>query len=85
MDGLKDCREDIVNALVMWASAHGIDSAEAKYDFFMLLNNVEITSRCTEIAQIKEDRNEMLLKKILNCKACKRLHKKNTGILCNKH
>lgn len=33
MDELKDCREDIVNALVMWASAHGIDSAEAKYDF----------------------------------------------------
>ena len=49
MDGPKDYREDIVNALVMWASAHGIDSAEAKYDFFMLLNNVEITSRCTEI------------------------------------
>ena len=71
MDELKDCREDIVNALVMWASAHGIDSSEAKYDFFMLLNNVEVTSRCTEIAQIKEDRNEMLLKKFLIAKRVK--------------
>ena len=85
MDELKDCREDIVNALVMWASAHGIDSAEAKYDFFMLLNNVEVTSRCTEIAQIKEDRNEMLLKKFLIAKRVKGCTKKNTGILCKKH
>ena len=39
--------------------------------FSCCLNNVEVTSRCTEIAQIKEDRNEMLLKKFLIAKRVK--------------
>ena len=64
----RDCREDVLNSLISWAISHGIDSTEAKYDFYMLLNNVEITSRCTEIAQIEENRNEYLLKKFLIAK-----------------
>ena len=71
MGETRDCREDVLNSLISWAISHGIDSTEAKYDFYMLLNNVEITSRCTEIAQIEENRNEYLLKKFLIAKKVK--------------
>lgn len=71
MEETRDCREDVLNSLISWAISHGIDSTESKYDFYMLLNNVEITSRCTEIAQIEENRNEYLLKKFLIAKKVK--------------
>lgn len=71
MEETKDCREDVLNGLICWATSHGIDPSEAKYDLYMLLNNVEITSRCTEIAQVKENRNEYLLKKFLIAKKVK--------------
>lgn len=71
MEGTIDCREDVLNNLISWAASHGIDPSEAKYDFYMMLNNVEITSRCTEIAQIEENRNEYLLKKFLIAKKVK--------------
>lgn len=69
----EDCREDVINKLIMWASEHGIAPSESKYDLYMILNNVEITSRCTELAEMQQDRNEMLLKKFLivkNVKGC---------------
>ena len=50
MSEVKDRREDIVNQLVMWAIRHDIDLNEAKNDFYMMLGNVEIMSRSTEIA-----------------------------------
>lgn len=68
-----DSREEITNKLIMWASSHGIPPSESKYDLYMILNGVEITSRCTEVAELKEDRNEALLKKFLvvkNVKGC---------------
>ena len=68
-----DCRDDIINKLIIWASEHGIPPSESKYDLYMILNDVEITNRCTEIAEIKIDRNELLLKKFLivkNVKGC---------------
>lgn len=71
MNGQKDCREDVINSLCLWASEHGINVQEAKFDLYMLLNNVEITSRCTEIAEVRGDRNEMLLKKFLLAKQVK--------------
>ena len=69
----EDCREEIVNQLIMWASGHGIPPLESKYDLYMILSGVEIMRRCTEVAELKEDRNEMLLKKFLvvkNVKGC---------------
>lgn len=69
----QDCREEITNKLIVWASGHGISPAESKYELYMLLNNVEITSRCTEVALMKTERNEALLKKFLivkNVKGC---------------
>lgn len=68
MSKIQDRREDIVNQLVMWAMRHGLDGKMAKYDFYMMLNGVEIVSRSTEIAEIQEDRNEFLLKKFLIAK-----------------
>lgn len=69
----EDCREDVINKLIVWAQEHGIAPSESKYDLYMILNNVEITSRCTELAEVQQDRNEMLLKKFLivkNVKGC---------------
>ena len=68
-----DCREEIINKLIMWASGHGIQPSESRYELYMLLNDVEIMSRCTEVAILKADRNEALLKKFLvvkNVKGC---------------
>ena len=65
MSEVKDRREDIVNQLVMWAIRHGIDLNEAKNDFYMMLGNVEIMSRSTEIAATEENQNEYWLKKFL--------------------
>lgn len=65
MSEVKDRREDTVNQLVMWAIRHGIDLNEAKNDFYMMLGNVEIMSRSTEIAATEENQNEYWLKKFL--------------------
>ena len=66
-----DCREDVINELAIWAENHGIKAAEAKLDIYMILNNVEITNRCTEIAEVQGDRNEMLIGKFLVAKQVK--------------
>ena len=68
MNETQDCREEIVNSLAMWAEKHGVDASDAKFDFYMILNNVEITSRCTEVAELQENRNEYLLKRFLVAK-----------------
>lgn len=71
MEETQDCREDVINKLAIWALNHGIDAKEAKYDFYMLLNDVELTSRCTAVAEVQEDRNDYLLKKFLVAKQVK--------------
>jgi integrase/recombinase XerD len=68
---VQDCREEIINKLVIWAMRHGLDGREAKFDFYMMLNDVEITNRCTEVALLEEDRNEYLIKKFLVAKQVK--------------
>ena len=76
-----DCREEIVNKILLWASAKGIDIEECRYDIDLILNGVEIIKRCTEIAPVQVDRNEMLLKKIPCSQAGERMHEKNAAIL----
>lgn len=71
-----DCREEIVNKILLWASAKGIDIEECRYDIDLILNGVEIIKRCTEIAPVQVDRNEMLLKKFLVAKQVKGCTKK---------
>lgn len=35
-----DCREEIVNKILIWASAKGIDIEECRYDIDLILNGV---------------------------------------------
>lgn len=44
------------------------DIQDVQTTLYMILNNYEITSRCTEIAELSVDRNEYLLKKFLLAK-----------------
>ena len=46
-----DCRKEVVNKILLWAAAKGIDIEECRYDIDLILNGVEIIKRCTEIAQ----------------------------------
>ena len=71
MNDIKDCRDEVINELIVWAGKHGIDASEAKYDLWVILNNVEITSRCTEIAELNEDQDNLLLKRFLISKQVK--------------
>lgn len=71
MSETRDMRDELIENLIMWAVRKGLDPTEAQLDFCMLLNNVEVTSRCTEIIPLEEDRNEYLLKKFLIAKQVK--------------
>ena len=71
MDENQDCREEIINKLAVWAANYGIDVREAKCDLYLLLSDVEITSRHTKGVEVQEDRNEYLLKKFLLVKQVK--------------
>lgn len=64
----EDCREELTNDLAMWAQTLGANAREAKNDIYLLLDKYEVTSRCTEVAEIQHDRNEMLIKKFLIAK-----------------
>lgn len=66
-----DCRKEVVNKILLWAAAKGIDIEECRYDIDLILNGVEIIKRCTEIAPVQVDRNEMLLKRFLVAKQVK--------------
>lgn len=68
MSETRDMRDELIENLIMWAVRKGLDPAEAQLDFYMLLNDVEVTSRSTEVAILEEDRNEYLLKKFLIAK-----------------
>lgn len=65
---MTDCREDLINALAMWAAGAGVNLGDAKNDLYLLLDKYEITSRCTEIAEVHQDRNEELQKRFLIAK-----------------
>lgn len=62
MSETRDMRDELIENLIMWAVRKGLDPAEAQLDFCILLNDVEVTSRSTEVAILEEDRNEYLLK-----------------------
>lgn len=68
MSETRDMRDELIENLIMWAVRKELDPAEAQLDFYMLLNDVEVTSRSTEVAILEEDRNEYLLKKFLIAK-----------------
>jgi len=71
MDENQDCREEIINKLAVWATSGIDDVREAKCDLYLLLSDVEITSRHTKVVEVQEDRNEYLLKNFLLAKQVK--------------
>lgn len=71
MDENQDCREEVINKLAVWATSRIDDVREAKCDLYLLLSDVEITSRHTKVVEVQEDRNEYLLKNFLLAKQVK--------------
>lgn len=70
---ITDERETLINKLT--ASLHqymtDVTLEDLKAHLYIQLNDYEITSRCTEIVELKEDRNEYLLKNFLIAKSVK--------------
>lgn len=71
MSEVQDAREEVINNITMFMMTRGIPAAEAKDRLYMILSNYEVTSRCTELAEMQQDRNENLLKKFLVAKMVK--------------
>ena len=63
-----DERETLINKICNYLMPIVPDIREIKNTLYMLTNEYEITSRCTEIAVQDEERNEYLLKKFLIAK-----------------
>ena len=63
-----DAREDLINEICQYLMPLVPDLADAKSAMYMILNDYEITNRCTEVAELSEDRNEYLLKKFIIAK-----------------
>ena len=68
---VEDGREKLANLICMRLQAVVKDVSGLKDDIYIILNDFEITTRCTEIAELKEDRNEYLLKSFLIAKTVK--------------
>lgn len=64
-------RDDLFNRLCMACVSAGCDLDKVKDSLYIILANYEITDRCTEVALLQEDINEMLVKKFLISKMVK--------------
>lgn len=68
---MEDGREELVNEICQYMLPLVSDISNIKSMLYILLDKYEITTRCTQIAEVKEDRNEYLLKKFLIAKKVK--------------
>ena len=68
---IRDERERLINEICMKLSVPGMDIQEMKNSLYMIMNGYEITTRSTEVAILKEDRNEALLKQFIVAKKVK--------------
>ena len=70
---ITDERETLINKLTASLHQYMTDMTleDLKAHLYIQLNDYEITSRCTEIVELKEDRNEYLLKNFLIAKSVK--------------
>lgn len=66
-----DEREDLINEICQYLMQIVPSVSDAKNALYMIMNRYEITSRCTEIAEVHEDRNVELLQKFLIAKTVK--------------
>lgn len=72
---VRDEREEMINKLCLYMQPRTNESMmDIKNELYLLLNDFEIIGRSTEIAEVKEDRNEFLLKKFLVAKKLKDAH-----------
>ena len=67
----KDCREELVNSICNYLMPIAPDLLEVKSMLYILTSDYEIFSRCTEVAELHQDRNEILLKRFLVAKKVK--------------
>lgn len=66
-----DEREALVNDICQYLMTIVPDISDTKSALYMILNPYEITSRCTELTEIRVDRNKDLLKRFIIAKAVK--------------
>lgn len=66
-----DERENLVNDICIALGAYQLDMQEIKNLLYMILDPYEITGRCTEVAELKQDRNDYLLRRFLVAKTVK--------------
>lgn len=67
----EDGRESLINELCGYLMPKLADAGEARDMLYIICNNYEITSRCTELAETGQEQNERLLKRFLVAKAVK--------------
>lgn len=65
-----DEREELINEICNYLMTKP-DISEAKNMMYVILSKYEITNRCTELAEVQEDRNEALLKRFITAKTVK--------------
>lgn len=71
MNEVRDERESLINEVCMYLVGRGIEPGEAKDALYIIMNKYEITSRCTSLAEMKEDRNDFLLNRFMIAKTVK--------------
>lgn len=81
-----DERENLINDICSELAPFGVDIPELKNILYVITDPYEITSRSTELAEVKEDRNEYLLRRFLVAKTVKGLspntiHHYKTGLI----
>lgn len=64
-------REELINSICAGLIPLGVDVEEIKNMLYIAMEPYEIVERCTELAELKEDRNEYLLKKFIIAKTVK--------------
>ena len=68
---VKDERENLINDICISLGEYHFDLQEIKNLLYVVMDPYEITGRCTDIAELKQDRNDYLLKRFLIAKTVK--------------
>lgn len=71
MSGATDEREEAINEIAIYMMQQGIPVQDAKNALYMILGKYEIMSRCTELVEMQQGRNENLLNRFLIAKTVK--------------
>lgn len=70
--GTRDTREELIENLTMYCmSISNENPQDVKNKLYMLMQNYEVQSRCTEIVELQQDRNDYLLERFVIAKTIK--------------